>query len=594
MRPLLMSKHEIPPQLLKHPFWFYVRQNPRALAVGMFFLVATNVLDGLWPLVLKEGLDLISAKASLNELTRISLIFFLIMGSLSLTRFGWRMGFGRFHTLTAEDLRRRSFARLARLPVSFFQKNPVGELMSLITNDVQAFRQAVGNGVLVFADGVLILAVILPVMFQLNASWTWKVLVFMPFVPFVIWWVTKKIHVAYKHQQEVFGRLTAHCQETVSGVRVVKGFALEKVRLDSFNKESRAFEQACNGTARVDAFFMPVMELGVTTGTIIFLFVARDELLAGTASIGTFVAFHRYILKTVWPVTALGLGLSQLQKGFASFERIRQMVSTPSDLAETGSLQPEKFESLEFRGVGFRYPGQDNWALRNLNFVIRRGQSWGLLGPVGAGKSTLACLITRQYDPTEGEILLNGRPLRDYDLVALRSCLSLVPQDVFLFSETVMTNLGFARDESLSPEAARDMAHEVALHDEIEKLPQGYSSLIGEKGVTLSGGQKQRLALARGLLRDSEFLILDDVMSAVDTRTEKIIESTLSERRRQGQGQLLVAHRLSTLSSCDHWLVLNEGRLESAGPRDQVLASSDFARRLQSIQERHEEEVSPS
>lgn len=546
-----MKFHETSPAfLLRHPFWFYVKTHPRAIAVGLSTLVLTNVLDGLWPLVLKEGLDQIAAKAPLSDLGRTTLIFFLIMASMAVSRFAWRMGFGYFQTAIGENLRRRAFRRLSELTPRFFQSRPVGELMSLLVNDVQNFRQAMGSGLLVFLDGVIILAVILPIMISMNASWTLKSLAFLPAVPVLIWWVTKKIHMAAKSQQEVFARLTGHVQETVTGMRVLKGFALEDRRLRSFQHANADYERASNRLARIDAVFGPIMELGVTSGTVIFLFVARDDLLAGSATIGSFVAFHRYIMKTVWPMTALGMGLSQLQKGFGSFERVAGLLRENPELRPAGSRALVRFESLELRRVGVRYPGRETWALRGLDLALRPGQRLGLQGPVGSGKSTLLALLTRQMDPDEGEILLNGHPLHEYSLETVRGVFTLVPQDVFLFNESVSDNISFATEDA-DLERVRAAAHDVDIADEINSWPDSYEALLGERGVNLSGGQKQRLALARGILRNSPVLLLDDVLSAVDTRTERKIEAVLGNLRKAGSAQILVSHRETTLSTCD-------------------------------------------
>lgn len=546
-----MKFHETAPAfLLRHPFWFYVKTHPRTIAIGMSTLLLTNVLDGLWPLVLKTGLDQISAKVPLSELGRTTLIFFLIMASMAFSRFAWRMGFGYFQTAIGENLRRRAFRRLSELTPRFFQSKPVGEFMSLLVNDVQNFRQAMGSGLLVFLDGIIILAVILPIMLGMNASWTLKSLIFLPAVPFMIWWVTKKIHVAAKEQQEVFATLTGHVQETVAGIRVLKGFALEDRRLESFQRVNADYEKSSNRLARIDAVFGPIMELGVTSGTVIFLFVARDDLLAGTATIGSFVAFHRYIMKTVWPMTALGMGLSQLQKGFGAFDRVAGLLRESPDLRPDGSREFKKFESLELRGVGLRYPGRQNWALRNLNFTLHPGERLGVQGPVASGKSTLLALLTRQMDPDEGEILLNGHPLHEYSLETVRGVFTLVPQDVFLFNESVTENIAFAT-EGAELERVRSAAHDVDIADEINSWPDAYNAVLGERGVNLSGGQKQRLALARGILRNSPVLLLDDVLSAVDTRTERKIETVLANLRRTGSAQILVSHRETTLEACD-------------------------------------------
>lgn len=578
----------VDPSLIKHPFWHYIRRNPRPVAVGISLLVVTDILDGLWPLLLKEGIDRITAGVEFGSLGRVCLVFFALMTSLALSRYGWRVSFGRYHTLAAENLRTVMFRHLSKLTPSFLGRKPVGELMSLLTNDVQSFRQGIGDGFLVFTDGVVILAVVVPLMLHMNVRWTLWSLAFLPLVPLMIWWVMRKIHATTLRQQDAFARVTAHSQESVAGVRVVKGFALEKVRLNSFNVENRLLEKATNDAARIDALFMPVMEFGVTAGTVAFLFAAKDDLISGVATVGTFVAFHRFIMKTVWPMTALGMGLSQLQKGFASFERIKDLLTQKPDLQSSGEAPLDGFQALEFRNVGFKYPGTDAWVFRGVNFRLTRGQSLGVAGPVAAGKTTLMALLTRQYDPSEGEILLNGRPLRDFPLDQVRGCFALVPQDVFLFSDTVTENIGFGIESGFTDAAAEAAARQVDIHDEIRGLPEGYASLVGEKGVNLSGGQKQRMALARGLVLGSPVLLLDDVLSAVDTRTEHRIESVLLGLRHRGQTQVLIAHRLSTLAACDVLLILHDGTVESFGPREQVLRDSAFLARLRQIQDQPE------
>lgn len=570
--------------LLNHPLLFYIRTYPRPLILGVTFLLITNLLDAIWPLILKEGIDRITTHVSMGEMGRTALTFFLVMASLSITRYGWRMGFGRFHTLTAEHLRTTTFRHLVALSPGFFLRKPVGELMSLLTNDVQSFRNAVGSGLLVLADGFLILVIVIPIMISMNFVWTLYALAFLPLVPLLIWLVMKRIHDAAKAQQESFARVTAHSQESVAGIRIVKGFALENVRLEHFNKESKEYERTSNVTAKIDSLFHLVMEFGVTIGTIIFLFSAKDDMISGAASIGTFVAFHRYIMKIVWPMTALGLGISQVQKGFGAFSRIRELLNEKSEIEDRGQKALGDFESLEFHRVSFQYPGATTWALRDVSFRIKKGESLGIAGAVGAGKTTLLSLLTRQYAPSSGEILLNGSPLETYSLADLRQLLTLIPQDVFLFSETVTWNVGFGHSQDFSDQQAEAMAKQVELHDEVIRLPQSYQSLVGEKGVTLSGGQKQRLALARGLVMDSQALILDDVLSAIDTKTERRIDQMLFSRRQKGGTQILVAHRWSTLMRCSHLLVLTEGQVESFGARADVQAQSPFMQDLQKIQ----------
>lgn len=575
----------------KHPFRHYIRKFPRPFILGMIFLFITNGLDALWPYLLKVALDQIEAQASLTELSRTCLLFFAVMVSLASMRFSWRYYFGRFHSQVAENLRRKIFSHLTSLGPSFFQKNPVGELMSLVTNDVQSFRQAIGPGVLILTDGVIITLFVFPIMFTMNWEWTLKTLIFLPAVPFLIWWVMKLIHKNYKIQQDRFSELTGMSQETISGIRVIKGFVQEDHRMNVYNGISKSFENACNRMAKVDALFMPVMEFGVASGSVILLFLVSDDVIAGNATIGTFIAFQRYIQKMVWPMTALGLGLSQIQKGFASFTRIKNVLTVETDIPDLGTETIKIFEKLEFRNVSFKYPDSENEVLKNISFELKAGENLGILGPVGSGKSTLLQLLLRLYPLQEGEILINGIPLEKIRMTSLRKALVLIPQESFLFSENVQENVFFGQRQShempteLDAEKKElfDLLDVVNIKEEVESLPAREVSQLGERGINLSGGQKQRLTIARGLALQSPVLILDDVLSAVDTKTEKKIEEALKNNPRQSR--IIVAHRLSSLKSVGRLLVLNEGHIEALGTVEELSVISPTYRKIRDLQE---------
>ncbi|MNK11909.1 putative multidrug resistance ABC transporter ATP-binding/permease protein YheI [compost metagenome] len=569
--------------LHKRPLWYYIRNNPRAFSLGMFFLLITNALDGVYPLVMKKAIDQIEAQASMSDITKTCILFFCLMTGLAITRFGWRVNFGRFHTYAMEHIRQKIFRHLTSLGPTFFQKNQVGELMSLITNDVQSFRQAIGPGLLIIADGVIIIAVVLPIMISLNWSWTWKTLIFLPLVPLLIWKVMKLIHQNYKVQQDRFSELTGVAQETIGGIRVIKSFAQEDNRTKVFNAVSGAFEKACNKVARVDALFIPVMEFGVTSGSVILLFVAKDDIYSGAVTIGTFVAFHRYIQKMVWPMTALGMGLSYFQKGYASFGRIKTVLQTETDIPDSGNHVLSHFEKLEFKNVSFRYPGSAVYALKNVSFVLKRGENLGIMGPVGAGKTTLLHLLTRMYPLEEGQILVNNLPIESVTQESLRRTFLLVPQEAFLFSESISENVSFGLpDLAPSPEVQR-MTDIVDLSREIDSLPMKFSSQLGERGVNLSGGQKQRLTIARGLIMKTPVLVLDDSLSAVDTRTEQAIEEELGKES-SSMSRIIVAHRLSSLKNVDKLLILKDGAVEAFGTYEEVLALSPTFQRTVAIQ----------
>lgn len=557
--------------------------------MGMGFLIITNGLDAAWPVILKWALDGMEARLPMNELGKTLFLFFAVMASLATTRFLWRYFFGRFHSQVAENLRRKIFSHLTTLGPSFFQKNPVGELMSLMTNDVQSFRQAIGPGQLILADGIIITLFVFPIMLWLNWVWTLKTLIFLPLVPFLIWWVMKLIHQNYKVQQDRFSELTGMSQETVAGIRVIKGFVQEDHRMKTYNRTSRDFENACNRVAKVDALFMPVMEFGVASGSVILLFIVSDEILSGAETIGTFIAFQRYIHKMVWPMTALGLGLSQIQKGVASFSRIRSVLEVETDIPDNGTQEIQKFESLEFRNVTFTYPGEAKPALQNVSFALEPGDRLGIVGPVGSGKSTLLQLLLRLYPLKQGAIFVNGIPLEDIKLSSLRRLFVLIPQETFLFSESVEENVffGLCQNSDSPTEHQRKiwlkgLLETVNISDEVENLPAKENSQLGERGINLSGGQKQRLTIARGLALEPDFLILDDVLSAVDTKTEMRIEEALQGKPHQTR--ICVAHRLSSLKSMNKIMVLKEGQIEAMGSIEELRRFSPTFRQIEEIQ----------
>jgi ATP-binding cassette subfamily B multidrug efflux pump len=531
--------------------------------LGILFLIITNGLDAFWPLLLKQGLDQLEAKESLTALAKTCIIFLSFMIGLALTRYGWRRYFGEFHTYAAETLRQKILTHLNSLGGSFFQKTSVGELMSLMTTDVQSFRQAIGPGFLIFADGLIIIAFVLPIMIFLNPSWTWKTLIALPLLPFLIWKVMRLIHSTYKIQQDRFAELTGFCHETVGGIRVLKGFAREKTRSEEFNVLNQAFIKAANKNALVDSFFAPVMEFGVASGSVILLFVSMPDVLSGAVSVGTFVAYHRYIQKMVWPMTALGFGLSFFQKGLASFSRIKEVLTTQSDVIDQGKQEIHIFESLEFRHVSFRYPGSEHWILKDVSFRLEQGQTLAIVGPIGAGKSTLFNVLTRLYPLEKGEILINGIRWTELSLSSLRNIIRLVPQDPFLYSRSVQDNLALEGHRTNLDELEH-AADQAQVLQEIESLPQSWLSQLGEKGVNLSGGQKQRLTLARALLSPAQVLLFDDVLSAVDTVTEEKIENKILQNSKQTL--IVAAHRLSTVKNLSHILVLNLGEVEYFGP----------------------------
>lgn len=565
----------------RRPFRHYMKEHTRAFILGLISLFFTNAFDVLTPLALKFGIDSISERNPRNLGLAISL-YIGVMCGVTLFRYLWRIHFGRFHHSAADDLRNRIYEKLTELGPSFYQKNPVGQLMSLITNDVNSFRMGIGPGLLILLDGFFLVAMTLPVMFTLSADWTWKSLILLPLLPFFMRRMEHVIHERFRTEQDRLSIVSGHAQETVMGIRVLKSFAQEDHHRARFNRFSQDYEEACNKVAKVDSAFHPVMEASVAVGSSILLWLCSDDVVRGAITLGTFVAFHEYIRRMIWPMTAIGLGLSMIEQGRASFARIRDVLSTETDIPDSGSLDPCKFNSISLHGLTFQYPESPRPTLQDIELTIHAGETIGIVGPVGSGKSTLLQLITRLFPTTPGQIKINGLNLQDVQRSSLRRLISYVTQDAFLFSETVARNIALGLRAVPQDPAIQQAARLVNIDQEIQEMPGGYDAYLGERGVNLSGGQKQRLTIARALIRRSSLVLLDDSLSAVDGTTERAIIDELKKARAENPRQtvVIVSHRLATLKHADRIVVLNRGRIEAIGRHDELLSSSPTYRDL--------------
>lgn len=570
--------------LTRHPFEFYIRRHTRFFGLGISCLLITNLLDAITPLLMQQAIDHLIGNHSLNDVARTCVLYFLTLLGLATFRFLWRVFFSRFHHNVADDLRRRVYDHLTQMGPSFFQKNPVGSLMQLISNDVNTFRMGIGPGVLILFDGLFLTLFILPFMIHMSWSWTWKTLIFLPAVPFIIQKIEAFIHVTYKVQQDDFAETSGRAQEMIMGVRLIKSFAQERKQLFQFNEISEKLEVSGNRFAYWDSLFQPVLEVTVGIGSVILLYIASPEVIRQSMTIGTMVAFQQYIQKLVWPMAAFGAGLSMTQQGLASYDRIRNFLSTPSDQVDDGTVEIKEFRSLKVINVSFRYPNTEAWALKNVSFQIERGESLGLIGEVGSGKSTLLHVLCRMWPVQEGQILVNDLPIEQIKRSSLYEHFSVVTQDPFLFSETVRENVGFG---NVSNDRVLETLGSVQLREEIESMPLKDQSLLGERGVNLSGGQKQRLTIARALTRGSTFYLFDDALSAVDQSTErKIIEAvSLTKDHSSRPSFLIISHRLQSVKELDRILVLSKGSVEAYGSYEEIFSSSHTLQAIAKIQD---------
>lgn len=576
-----MSQSKETAELLKHPYKFYWKLNRRNVCLGLTALFLTNALETLLPWLVGVGLDQITQGTEYQDVFSTVGWILLVTVFMSFSRYAWRIFWGNFHHSAAHDLRKRIFNHMMDLGPSYFQKNRIGELMSLITNDVNSFRMAIGPGCLILFDGISLVLLILPFMLFVSWKWTLVCLVLMPAVPFIVHALLERLHKAYHSRQDTFAEMSGVAQEIVTGIRVIKSFAQERFQTRYFQKFSKEFQGSCDRLAHIDAFFVPALEIPMALGCVVWLLVGGNQVIAGTLSLGMFFAFFQYVQRMVWPMEAIGFGIGHLQEGRASFNRIKNLLQTESDIPDQGTIEIKNFETLEVRDLTFTYPGQTRPALNHISFKLSAKETMAVIGPTGSGKSTLLSLLSRQYAAPLNTIFINGIAIEKIKISSLRKTLAVVPQEAFLFSKTISDNLelpGWSSDMYSSEDALRV----VELDQEVLSWPSGLNSMIGERGVNLSGGQKQRLTLARALLRPAFLLLLDDCMSAVDTETEERLQNAMAGRIREHKALVFVTHRLSSALRADRLLILQEGRLE-------VRENSLFYKQLQETQSKEKE-----
>lgn len=570
--------------MLKRPFRYYIKKYPRLVLLGTLWLFLTNLMDSLVPMLTGMTIDKIRGDRPLSEIGEMIGWIFAVIAGLSIFRYLWRIYWATFHHTVAEDLRNRLFDRMSYLGPSFFRPRKIGQLITLISNDVNSFRMGIGPGLLVLLDGIFLILLILPQMIWISPTWTWQTLVLMPFVPKLVQWVLGQLHGAYHARQARFADMSGSAQEIVSGIRVIKSFAQEHHQTQQFNIHSGAFRSSCNRVAFWDAFFGPALELPVALGSVILLLLGTPMVIAGQVTIGQFFAFYQYIQRMIWPMSAIGIGLGHMQEGRASFRRIQEVLEFEEDVPDSGEVEIAELKSLEVRDLTFHYPGTVQPALDRLSFRINEGECLGIVGATGSGKSTLIEVLTRQYAVPTGTILINGISVEKIKLSSLRRLIGVVPQEAFLFSRKVGENVALGLD-TWKLDDVRDATQCVRLDREIETWPGAYDALVGERGVNLSGGQKQRLTLARAIICGYPLVILDDALSAVDAHTEEqILERLQGELKKTTS--IVVSHRLSAVRGADKILVLRSGSMEAFGGHPEVLVQSTTYRTLAELQDK--------
>jgi ATP-binding cassette, subfamily B, multidrug efflux pump len=564
------------------PLFPYLRRYARDFVWGGISAVVSNVIWIFFPQVIRIAID------DLNQgVTREKILLYggLLVGIsaakgvfLFLTR--WIIiGISREIEF---DLRNDLFRHLERQPAAYFQQHRTGDIMARMTNDLNAVRMLLGPAIMYSANTVLFSVGALYFLLRISPFLTLVALVPLPLVSVMVHVLGRKIHERFERIQAMYSEISAQTQENLSGARLVRAFAQEEAQIAAFERSNK--ENIRRGLRLVQLMGMlwPTLEFVLGLGLAITLLVGGHEVLAHRISIGNFVAFNTYMVMMTWPIIALGWVVNLWQRGTASVVRIDELLSEKPaiDDAQADPALPTDQElrgEIEFRNLSFSYnePGSGRAdVLHSLSLKIPAGTSLAIVGPTGAGKSTLVNLIPRLYDAPAGTVLIDDRPIRDYPLAMLRSQIGFVPQETFLFSQTIRGNIAFGAPSATDAQVlqAAEAAH---IRREFEEFPAGFATMVGERGITLSGGQKQRTAIARAVIRDPRILVLDDALASVDTYTEEQILGEL-QRVMTGRTTVFISHRISTVRHADQIAVLVAGRIVELGKHDELLAMNGY------------------
>ncbi len=551
-------------------FLHYLGQHKLRLTTGIGLVGVASFVAVLPPLLIGRIVDALGTGASIDVVVRLA----LLMVGLAAMEAALR-GLGRWRVLDSSrrieyQMRNDLLVHLESMHLAYFQHQRIGDLMARLTNDLQAVRQMIGFGILMLTMTLLTLVFTFVSMFGVDTKLALIALVLTPVSSFTFWTIGRRVNKRFERLQAQFGDLSAKAQENFSGIRVVKAFSQEEAEIGAFAKVNRDYLDKAVDLAKMNGLVWPAMSSVLGIALLAILYVGGQDAIEHRVTIGQLIQFIAYLQLISWPMIALGEVVNMVQQGWASQVRLQEMFDARPAVADP--LDPVRTAirgEVEFRGVSFAY-GQ-TIVLHDISFKVPPGGSLAIVGPTGAGKSTLVNLLPRLFDAQQGEILIDGVDVKRYPLLQLRRSVGYVPQETFLFSVPLRENVGFGTPEALN-DARLEWAGEVSqLNKDVQDFPARYDTMIGERGVTLSGGQKQRTAIARAVAKDPRVLILDDALSAVDTYTEAEILRRLRGVMRE-RTSIVVAHRISTVKDAEEILVLDDGRIAERGTHLELLA----------------------
>lgn len=555
----------IKPYMIKYSWMYFI---------AMIWIIIVDLLTAYIPRVIGEVTDgLTGGTYGQGEITQVIKNLVLCGLVLCVGRFVWRYFLFGTARKIEYNLRNDFFSHLEKLSLSYFNQNKTGDLMAYATNDLNAIRMAVGPGILMALDLVILTTIVVYKMInEINLGLTLLAIIPLPIIAVSALILGKHIRVRFKDKQEAFAKMTDQVQENISGIRVIKAFIQEHEEMKAFDEKNKLNYSKNIRLVKLFAFMHPLV--GIVAGLSILIVVGYGGYITmlGRISLGNFVTFIQYIMMLVWPMIALGWCINIFSQGNASVQRFQEVLDVePEIFDEDTVVDMENIKgNIDFNNLTFSYPNSDTNALEGIDIKIKQGQTIGIVGRTGSGKTSLVNLLLRLFNPQRGELIIDGVDILDIPLKALRNSIGYVPQDNFLFSDTIENNIMFGVDNADSNDVV-EAAKMANVHENIIEFPEKYETIVGERGVTLSGGQKQRVSIARALIKKPPVLILDDAVSAVDTHTEEKILGHLKEVR-QDKTTIIIAHRISTIQHSDTILVVDEGRIIEQGQHDELVA----------------------
>jgi ATP-binding cassette subfamily B protein len=544
------------------------------LILGGLCVIASAVFSLVKPMIIGNAVNELAKAVTRQTLVRYGLLLIAAAAFEGLFLYLQRSIIIGASRRVEYDMRNDFYAHLQKLPLQYYQDQRTGDLMSRATNDLSSVRMLVGPAVMHSTSSLLVVVGAFLMMMRIDREMALTALIAVPIVAGLAKFFGQRIHDRFKDVQDYFGDISARVQENLSGVRVIRAFTQEQNEIENFKRMNRIYVDKNRSVIKLSATFYPILHGLIGVMFVIIFFMGSRRIIAGQLSIGAFVAFQFYLGRMIWPLIALGWVINLFQRGMASMLRLHEVwVVEPEVLPEDGTpVEAPIRGDLEIRHLTFSYDGRP--VLKEINLRVHHGQTIGIVGRTGSGKSTLLSLITRTFEPPRGTIFVDGRPIDTIPQRQLREWIGVVPQESFLFSESIAENIRFGRADA-SDEEIDESADLAGLADDAAAFPQGLQTMIGERGITLSGGQKQRTAIARALVREPTILILDDSLSAVDTATEERILRALRQVRK-GRTVLIVSHRVSSVKDADHIIVLEEGAIVERGTHESLLDKDGY------------------